>query len=193
MAGDDNYDGLLRIVIAVLCIAAGIVLLQILTAERIDSEESMKAFLTAIVVAFLSLGVGAGARLVDRQPGIAPLGYLTILIGIVALLLAVDLIWRNENPLEGFSTLAKWVSYTVIGTLALGLASTLLAGHEDDDTDVVKLVRGMTVFALFGLAVAVLFEISVSGQRVDPYVLGSFSVFYVLGSLVLPLLARLRH
>jgi len=193
MAGDDNHKGLLQIAIVVLCIAAGIVLLQILTAERIDSEESMKAFLTAIVVAFLSLGVGAGARLADRQPGIAPLGYLTILLGVVALLLAVDLIWRIDNPLEGFSTLAKWVSYTVIGTLALGLASTLLAGHEDDDTDAVKLVRGMTVFALFGVAVAVLFEISVSGQRVDPYVLGSFSVFYVLGSLVLPLLGRLTR
>jgi hypothetical protein len=46
----------------------------------------------------------------------------------------------------------------------------------------------MTVFALFGLFVAIIEEIRVRGQDVDPYLLGALSVFFVLGVLVLPLL-----
>jgi hypothetical protein len=191
VAGDDQ-KGLLRIALAVLCLVAAVVLFQILTAEHLDSEESTKAFYTAIPFAFLSLAVGSGARLVARQPGIAGLGYATMAVGAVALLLTLNLIWRGDLY-EGPTTVDKWAWYTLIGTIGLGLASMLLSGHDDDDADSVKLVRGMTVFALLGLFLAVIAEVSESGERVDAKLLGSFSVFFILGSLSLPLLNRLSR
>ena len=162
---------------------------MILSSNRFDNPEHVKAFETAIFVSFLALPVGAGAHLIARQPGMALFGYLTILVAVVALLLSADLIWRVGLSIEGgVTTLERWVWYTLLGTLASGIASMLLAGHEDADADIVKLVRGMTIFALFGLFVAVVAEIRVRGQRVDPYLLGALSVFFVLGMLILPLL-----
>jgi hypothetical protein len=161
---------------------------MILSSNRFDNPEHGKAFETAIFVSFLALPVGAGAQLIARQPGMALFGYLTILVAVVALLLSADLIWRVGLSIEGVTTLERWVWYTLLGTLASGIASMLLAGHGDADADIVKLVRGMTIFALFGLFVAVIAEIRVPGRAVDPYLLGALSVFFVLGMLILPLL-----
>ena len=82
----------------------------------------------------------------------------------------------------------RWTWYMLIAALASGIASLLLSGHDGGDANSVKLVRGMTVFALFALFVAIIEEIRVRGQTVDPYLLGALSVFFVLGVLVLPLL-----
>jgi len=191
MARDDEKT-LLGIVIALLCVGAAVLLIQILTAERFDNEEAIKAFATAIAVAFVSLGMGSGIRLISSQPGLAIVGYATIAVGAAALVLTANLIWWG-NFFDDLGTADRWVLYMLIGTLASGLASMLLAGHDDHDADSVKLVRGMTVFALFGLFVAVISEVSASGENVDLQVLGSFSVFYVLGSLTLPLLTRLTR
>lgn len=188
--GDEQLKSLLRIVIALLCLGAAILLVEIFTAKAFDSSDSAKAFETAVVVAFVSLAVGAGIHLIERQPGIAFVGYLTIAVGVIALLLTAHLIWRQSHFIEEVTTAERWAWYTLIGTIALGLVSMLLAGHDDLDADSVKLVRGMTVFALFGLFCAVIAEVSVSGQHVNHELLGALSVFYVLGSLVLPLLSR---
>jgi hypothetical protein len=193
VAEDEQLKSALRIVIALLCLGAAILLVKIFTADGFDNPDGAKAFETAIALAFISLAVGAGIHLIGRQPGMAAVGYLTILVGIVALLLTANLIWREGNFLEEVTTSERWAWYTLIGTIALGILSTLLAGHDDFDADSVKLVRGMTVFALFGLFVAVIVEVSVSGQRVNHNLLGSLSVFYVLGSLVLPLLSRITR
>ena len=188
MAEGGNLRSLLRIAILLLCIGAGVLLVTIFTSSRLDNPEHAKALETAVVVAFVSLPVGAGANLIVRQPGIAPFGYLTILVAVVALLLSADLIWLGGISVEEVTTLDRWTWYTLIGALASGIASMLFAGHDDRDADSVKLVRGMTVMALFGLFVAIIAEIRVPGQRVDPYLLGGLSVFFVLGMLVLPLL-----
>lgn len=100
------------------------------------------------------------------------------------------MIWLG-NFFEDTTTVDRWAWYTLIGTIALGIASSLLAGHDDGDADSVKLVRGLTVFALFALFVTVIDEVRVSGQHVDTYLLGSLSVLFVLGSLVLPLLSQI--
>jgi hypothetical protein len=189
MAEGENLRSLARIAILLLCLGAAVVLVMIFTSSRLDNPEYGKALESAVFVAFLSLPIGAGANLIARQPGIAAFGYLTILAGVVALLLSADLIWVQGLSIEGVTTnLERWVWYTLIGTLASGVASALLAGHDDGDAVSVKLVRGMTVFGLFGLFVAVIEEIRVRGDRVDPYLLGALSVFFVLGMLVLPLL-----
>ena len=156
---------------------------------RFDNEAYGKALESAVFLSFISLPVAAGANLIARQPGIAPFGYLTILVGAVALLLSADLIWLQGLSIEGLgTTLERWTWYMLIATLASGVASMLLAGHDGGDANSVRLVRGMTVFVLFGLFVAIIEEIRVHGQDVDPYLLGALSVFFVLGVLVLPLL-----
>jgi len=189
MAAGGNLRSLARIAILLLCIGAGVALVTILTADRFDGSTQGKALASAVFVAFLSLPIGAGANLVARQPGLAPFGYLTVLVGIVALLLSADLIWIRGLSIEsGDTTLMRWTWYMLVATLASGIASMLLSGHDERDANVVKLVRGMTVFALFALFVAIIEEIRVRGQTVDPYLLGALSVFFVLGVLVLPLL-----
>ncbi len=189
MAAGGNLRSLARIAIALLCAGAAAALVTILTADRFDDPTTGKALASAVFVAFLSLPVGAGANLVARQPGLAPFGYLTILVGVVALLLSADLIWIRGLSIEsGVTTLERWTWYLLIGSLTMGIASMLLSGHDDGDANSVKLVRGMTFFALFALFVAVIDEIRVRGQTVDPYLLGALSVFFVLGILVLPLL-----
>jgi hypothetical protein len=185
MAEGENLRSLARIAILLLCLGAAVVLVMIFTSSP---PEYGKALQSAVFVAFVSLPIGAGINLVARQPGIAAFGYLTILVGLVALLLSADMVWLQGLSIEGSTNLERWVVYTLIGALATGIASMLLAGHEDSDADSIKLVRGMTVLALFGLLVAVIEEIRVSGDRVDPYLLGALSVFFVLGMLVLPLL-----
>ena len=197
MADDRQLRSLLGAVVLALCVGAAFLLFKIFTSDpsdviSLESSESSKAFLTAIVVAFISLAVGAGANLIARQPGIALVGYLTIVVGTVAFLLFANQIWLGD-VIEDTTNWDRWAWYTTIGTIALGIASTLLAGHEDSDDDSVKLVRGMTVFALFGLFVAVIREVSVSGEQVNPTLLGSLSVFFVLGCLILPLLGRITR
>ena len=176
---------------ALLCVGAAVLLVEIFTASRLDVPDASKAFGTAIAVAFLGLIVGAGANLIARQPGIAPLGYLTIGVATVALALTTYLIWHEPDYIFRVDTLERWTWYTLIGGFGLGVFSLLLAGHDDSDADSVKLVRGMTAFALFGLVVCVFAEVRVPGNRVDPYLFGSLSVFFVLGCLVLPLLSRI--
>jgi len=189
MAAGGNLRSLARIAIVLLSVGAAAALVAILTADRFDDPTSGKALASAVFVGFLSLPVGAGAHLVARQPGVASFGYLTILCGIVALLLSADLIWIRGLSIESsVTTLDRWTWYFLIGSLATGIASMLLSGHDDGDANSVKLVRGMTFFALFGVFVAVIDEIRVHGQTVDPYLFGALSVFFVLGILVLPLL-----
>jgi hypothetical protein len=198
VADEEQLKSLLSAVVLALCVGAGFLLFKIFASDGasdiigLESSESSKAFQTAIGVAFISLAVGAGANLIARQPEIAAVGYLTIIVGIVALLLFANQVWLGSIIQETTNS-DRWAWYTLIGTVALGIASTLLAGHDDGDEDSVKLVRGMTVFALFGLLVAVIREVSVSGERVDPTLLGSLSVFFVLGCLVLPLLSRITR
>jgi hypothetical protein len=191
VAGDEQLNSWLRIVVALLCVGAAILLVEILTSDRLDPGDSSKAFGTAVVVAFVGLAIGVGANLVARQPGIALIGYLTIVVGVVALVLGSYLIWHQSNLIFEVGALERWTWYMLIGSFGLGVVSLLLGGHDDSDADSVKLVRGMTVFVLFGLMVCVINEVRIPGSRVDPYLLGSLSVFFVLGCLLLPLLSRI--
>lgn len=188
MGAGGSLRSLARFAVLLLCAGAAVVLVMIFSSSRFDNPEYGKALESAVFVGFLGLPFGAGANLVVRQPGIAAFGYLTMLVVVVALLLSAGLIWVEGLTIEGVTTLERWVWYTLIGALASGVASMLLAGHDGGDAVSVKLVRGMTVFALFALFVAIIEEIRVRGDRVDPYLLGALSVFFVLGILVLPLL-----
>jgi catechol 2,3-dioxygenase-like lactoylglutathione lyase family enzyme len=191
VTGDEQLRSGLVAIGVVLCVAAAVVLVEILTGDRVGNDTAGKALETALAVGFVSLSVGAGSQLIARQPRIAAFGYLTILTAAVALLLTTILFWHEGNFLFEVGALERWSWYTLVGTTALGVGSLLLAGHDDRDADSVKLVRGMTVFTVLALLVTVIDELRTSGDPVDPYLLGSLSVFFVLGCLLVPLLSRI--
>jgi hypothetical protein len=178
---------MVRLGIALLCAAAAVLIVVILSSGRYD-DESGKAFATAVAIAFVSLTIAPGANLIVRQPGIAPVGYLTILAGIVALAATANLIWNHSILASSDTARTAW--YTLIGAFALGNTSTLLAGHDDGDPDSVKLVRVGTVVMLWALAITVIAEIHTPGQDVDPRQIGITAVLYALGAATLPLLTR---
>ena len=81
MAEGGNLRSLARIAIVLLCIGAAVLLVAILRSDRFDNEAYGKALESAVFLSFICLPVAAGANLIARQPGIAPFGYLTILVG----------------------------------------------------------------------------------------------------------------
>ena len=180
----------MRIGIALLCAAAAVLIVVILTASDYR-DESGKAIGFAIAIAFVSLTASAGSNLIDRQPGIAPIGYLTILVGVAFLIASANLIWNDSVLSNGGA--AQAVEYTLIGAFALGATSALLAGHKDTDPDSVKLVRAGTVMALWALAITGIADIQASGDRTDPRQVGITAVLFGLGALVLPLLSRVER
>jgi hypothetical protein len=173
-----------RIGIAALCAGAAILIVVILTSG--SDDDSARAFGTAIAIAFLSLTAVAGVNLIDRKPGIAVVGYLTILASLVSLLTISNLIWGDSVFSD--SNGAKAAAYSLAVTLALGNTSWLLAGHSDDDPDPIKLVRGGTVVMLWALAISLIAGIQGGGDNVSANQLGITAVLYGLGALVLPLL-----
>lgn len=187
MAGDENLGSLLRICIALLCVGAAVLIGVILTSDPLD-EESGKALASAVVLAFLFLVAAAGANLVERQPGIATIGYLTIAVAAAAFAITTYLVWKDF--FMSSSGTAHWAWYALIGAFALGNTSALLAGHDDADADSVKLVRLGTVVVLWALVITVIAEIRVSGHDVNPQQMGVTAVLYGLGVLLLPLLRR---
>jgi len=168
----------------VLCAGAAILIVVILTSG--SDDDSARAFGTAIAIAFLSLTAAAGVNLIDRKPEVAMIGYLAILASLVALLAIVNLIWGDSILSD--SSGAKAAAYSLTVAIALGNTSWLLAGHDDDDPDRIKLVRGATVAMLWALAISLVAGIEGDGDNVSASQLGVTAVLYGLGALALPLL-----
>jgi len=187
VAGDESIKSLLRICIALLCGGAVVLILVILNGKPLD-DTSGKVLATAVALAFLTLTSASGNQLIERQPGISVVGYLTIGASLLALVIVADLIWQDS--FASSSGLAHWAWYTLIAAFALGNTSALLTGYDDTDPDSVKLVRLGTAVALWALVVTVIAEIRTPGHDVDSQQMGITAVIYGLGTLVLPLLRR---
>jgi hypothetical protein len=187
VAEDDGLKSLLRICIAALCAGAVVLIVVILSSNRLD-EISARATMTAVALAFVTLVAAAGGRLIERQPGMSGLGYLTIGAAIVSLAISADLIWGDS--FFSSSGTAHWAWYSLIAAFALGNTSALLAPYDDLDPDAIRLVRLGTVLALWALVITVIAEIQNRGPDVDPRQLGVTAVVYGLGVVLLPLLRR---
>ncbi len=182
MRSEADLRGILKFGIGLLCAAAFVLILIILSGSELD-DTSGKAIGTAVAVAFLSLTAVAGSHLTFRQPQLSLFGYLTVGVSGLALLVTVAAIW------SGFES-DNWkpAIYCLIVAFACGHTSVLLAGPESDDT--VRLVRIGTLAALWLLVVMAIVEISSPGNDVDPQGFGVLAVLYALGTVVLPLLRR---
>jgi catechol 2,3-dioxygenase-like lactoylglutathione lyase family enzyme len=185
MRDADQLRSATRFSIGLLCVAAFVLILIILSGNDLD-ETSGKAIETAIALAFLSLTAVAGSHLALRQPRLALFGHLTVLISALAFLLTVPAIWIESD--EG---LWETAAYALILAFASGHTSVLLAGADEGDRSEVQAVRGGTIIALWLLTALAVGAIASSGSDdIPPQAVGVVAVLYALGTIVLPLLRR---
>ncbi|MDQ2629913.1 MAG: hypothetical protein M3Y75_02900 [Actinomycetota bacterium] len=181
MRSSDDLRVAIKISIGVLCAAAFVLILVILSGNELD-DTSGQAIGTAAALAFLSLTAIAGSHLQLRQPRLGLLGLATVAVSVLAFLVVTLAIWSEDH----------WEAAGICLVLAFagGHSSVLLAGADDADDDTVRLVRGGTIVALWLFALLVVAELLQSGDNVSEQALGVVAVLYVLGALLLPLLRR---
>lgn len=180
----------LRIAIALLCMGAAVLIVVILSSGPHDSD-SGKAVGVAVLVAFLSLSIAAAVNFVARQPGVAVVGYLTLLAAGVAFAATLNQILGHSLLSSGASAKTTW--YSLLATFALGNTCGLLAGYDDLDPDSLKLSRLGTVVVLWALVISAIGEIHSHGEDIDPRAFGVMALLYVLGALTLPLQRALAN
>jgi hypothetical protein len=181
-AGD--LQGVTKFSIGLLCAAALLAILLILSGSEID-ETSAKALGTAAALAFLSLTGVAGSNLAARRPQLALFGQATALISAIAFLIAAIAIWTEPED-------AEWIFCVLIVAFACGHSSILLASGNDRDSDGVRLVCYGTLASLWLVVALAITEISENGHQVDARTMGVVAVVYALGTFVLPLLRRME-
>jgi len=179
----DDLRGVLRLSIGVLCAAALVLILIILSGSRVD-DTSAKAIGTAMALAFLSLTGVAGSHLSMRRPHLALVGHATAVVSGLAFVVTVAALWSGLDD-------GGWrpAAYSLIVAFACGHSCVLLAGSAAEESDGVQLVRAGTIAALWFLVALAITEISSRGPD-HAQGIGVVAVVYGLGTIVLPLLRR---
>lgn len=185
MGDTEALRGVIKFSIGLLCAAALLAILLILSGSEID-ETSAKAIGTAAALAFLSLTGVAGSNLAARRPQLALFGHATALISAIAFVLAAIAIWTEPDEAN-----PNGVFYALIIAFACGHSSVLLANGDDRDSDGVRLISYGTLASLWLVVALAITEISESGHQVDARTMGVVAVVYALGTFVLPLLRRM--
>ncbi|HYG96046.1 MAG TPA: VOC family protein [Solirubrobacterales bacterium] len=184
MRSADDLRGVTKFSIGLLCAAAFVLIILVLSGSEVD-DDSAKAIGTAAALAFLSLTAVAGSHLALRQPQLSLLGHGTALISAIAFLVTTAAIWSGGDD--------NWkpAIYTLILAFACGHSSVLLANLDERDSDGVRLVRGGTLLGLWLLVGLAIGEIASPGRDVvGARALGVVAILYALGAVVLPLLRR---
>jgi hypothetical protein len=143
-----------------------------------------KLFLTLIAATAFALVIGSGARLVERQEMLAPIGYVTILLGLVAFALAARRIFSYEITGAHHLDEVLWIAAITAGQISL-----LLSWPPYDDRGPAMTTAAVASVAVVALAVAYAVEISSSGPNVSRTLLGVLTVFYLLGLVLVPLVS----
>jgi catechol 2,3-dioxygenase-like lactoylglutathione lyase family enzyme len=183
--GADSTGAVVRLLIAVLCGAALLLIVLILSGSEID-DTSGKAIGTAVALAFFSLTGVAGSNLANRRPEFALFGYATATMSLIAFLAVLGAIWSSDL----FDDDWRVAGDTIVLAIAAGHASLLLASVHDGDSEAVRLTRAGTLLAIGVLCLMAVVEISSQGEDVGPKAIGVVAVLYVLGTALLPLLRR---
>jgi hypothetical protein len=185
MTSTDLTKVAVRLLIAVLCGGALLLILLITSSTRLD-ETSGKAIGTAVAVAFFSLTAVAGTLLVDRRSQLSAFGYLTVTLSAVAFLVMAVSIWGGDLSGDNWQP----AIYTLIAAFAAGHVSILLSSVREGEAESLTQVRIGTIAALGVLVTMGYVEISAPGHDVDAQLFGIVAVLYALGAIVFGLLRR---
>lgn len=183
--GSDRVRAVVRILIAVLCGAALLLIVLILSGSRLD-DTAGRAIWTAVALAFFSLTAVAGSNLANHRPGLALFGYTTVALSALAFMGILGAIWASDLS----SDTGRAVGDAVVLAIASGHASLLLASASGGDSEAVRLTRTGTLLAMGLLSLLAIIEISSPGEDIGPKPIAVVAVLYVLGAILLPLLRR---
>lgn len=137
---------------------------------------------TVVAAVLFSLVIGSGVRLAERQKSLAPVGFLTVLLGLIAFAAAVrQSFWHG---LSGDPNLAEslWIA-----AIASGQISLLLSWPRRGDRGPAMATAVLGSLATTALAVATVVEIANQGSDVSRELVGILMVAYLLGLVLVPL------
>lgn len=188
--GSETREALLRAAIAAACIGALVLIVVIMDGS--DSDRAIADVLGASVALTFYCLIGSAGWILARRGGAhAFLGYVTIVLAVLAFAAAMKGIFSFDPFGSGDS--ANAFAVTTILALAAGQASALLALSGENDSDGLRLARVGTLFALLALAVMAVIEVSSGGRDIGLKAFGVVAVLYLLGAVSLPLLRGLQR
>jgi hypothetical protein len=170
--------------IALLCVGAGILIATTLVGDGI-SQTGGRALGTGLVAVFFLLLATPGAALSRSRAKLAPFGYLTAFVALVAMAGIVAAVWGHPDESEGR---ALWVA----GILAVAgaHASLLLMPRFIDAGRAIVRLRNATLAMLAIVAGVFVYEIASDSHLVGSKTLGILVILYVLAAIVLPIAQR---
>jgi hypothetical protein len=180
----DPFRLVVRLLIAIFCSAALLLIVVILSGSRLD-DTSGKAIATAVGFAIFSLTATAGIALSDKQQSAALFGYAVAGISAAAFLSGAFALWLEANGDD-------WELPGILFVLALGGShvSLLLKGSREEDSEGVRWLRAGVLLAIGVLCTMAIVEISSNGSDTDPRAFGVIAILYLLGTALIPLVRR---
>lgn len=166
----------------ILCGIAVIGIVAVLSDAEDGALAGKLAYATPVLAVF-SLVILAGVWLSVRRPGLAWLGYLTVVAGLAAFVLIGRKIWNGDSF---FDTGWEVPSSATLIALGLGQVSLLLGwGRQSGPIRLVALAASAAIAALATLGVL---ATAIDDFGVSARVLGVLAIVYLLGIALLPLL-----
>ncbi|HSS32477.1 MAG TPA: hypothetical protein VLL27_04270 [Solirubrobacterales bacterium] len=173
------------LLIAALCAGALLTIGLVVFGPEV-SETNSHIALTVFALGFASVTGVAGSNLARLRALHSPFGYLTVVVSLVAFVIAVNTIWSAEGLLGG----DKLIFYALVLAFATGHASYFLYSAEESDTNAVRWISLATLLPLTTLVVMAFINLSAGRGEVGPNPIGVAVVLYALGVILLPLTRR---
>lgn len=166
----------------ILCGLAVIGIIAVLS-DAEDGALAGKLIYAALVLTVFSLVSLAGALLPVRRPGLAWLGYLTVVAGLAAFALIGRQIWNGDIFLGS----AGWEVPGIAALVALGLGQvSLLLGWVRQNGPILWIALAASAASTMLASLGVL-AIAIDDFEVSARVLGVLAIVYLLGIALVPL------
>ncbi len=166
----------------ILCGIAVIGIIAVIS-EAEDGALAGKLIYATLVLTVFSLVGLAGVLLSVRRPGLAWLGYLTVVAGLAAFALIARKIWNRDGFFDG----TGWEVSSSATLIALGLGQVSLLLGWVRQSGPVRLIGLAASAAIAALATLGVVATAVDDFEVGARVLGVLAIVYLLGIALLPL------
>jgi hypothetical protein len=181
-----DVRGLCTLAALVLCGAAAVLILVILSGG--SSDVASKSLSFAFFFALFTLPAAAGAYLARERPGLLWIGALTALGAIAAFIAVISAIWQG-NIFESGADFKTPAVLTLI-SVALGQVSLILGLGRPDDSPLVSKLRWAGLIPIAALTIIGSEDISNHGPAASAKTYGVLGVLYVLAIALPPLVER---